>query len=188
MFHPLQHELLTHIKGILKSYDVSLGQGPRGGRNEPGSLMSLWGNQEADGVTGTGGAGAGAIGARTKSRGSSADVTERGSFFSPSEKDKKGSSRLGAFFGGYAAKGGGKDHPVTLGVSESQLILALQVLASPDFFSRQPSKSKRSRTITQLHMDGDRRASGVIGIESTGSTMLLRVVREAVIRYLDDCK
>ena len=195
----IQHELLTHIKGILKSYDVSLGQGPRGGRNVSDSLMSLFNNSDSSNTI-TKPSSLSLSLPLSSSQGGSDNFNPTDMNKERAKKTKTKTKRISAFFARSSVQSGGKDQVVTLGASESQLILALQVLASPDFFSRQPTKNtstnanaKRSRAASQQQVIdgvGDKReralGAGAAVIESTGSTMLLRVVREAVVRYLDD--
>ena len=187
----VQSLLLTHIKSILKSYDVSLVQGSRTIK----SVANLFASVAGDSTSATA-----ARGVRSNSLQrplmtsslsiglSSADDSSVGKrsdrhFRSPfGIRDKVSALTFPSTTTDARSLAIEKDKGDDSG---SQIILALQILASPEFFTRDTSTIKRNRFRNRTRL-GSADKSSVSDIRSDQFTVLLRVVRDVVLRYLDD--
>jgi len=187
----VQSLLLTHIKSILKSYDVSLARCSRTMKShinhiESGSLFkpdsrttrsnSLSGLMPSD------------IMGFAFSSADDSTVGKRSDryFRSPFGIRDKISAALAQ------ATGPKLTDPKSLIAmsqtqqsedSDNQIILALQILGSPDFFTKENTNTKSKFTRTRLR-SSEKVSTNDMGMESL--TTLLRVVSDVVIRYLDD--
>ena len=136
----VQSQLLYHIKSILRSYAVTVDDGPRAGR---GALSR-------------------ALGAVSGSGSSASVYTPGASKASPAKQ----------WMNPFSLRHHEVLTPLQAHNSEAQLVLSLQVLASHDFFRKR--------------MRGRDPLSAADKADDATLADLLKVVQEAVVRYLDD--